>query len=351
MDEKKILNEINEMLPSQLEIIKWFVDSLLENKIELKQTNQEYQKKFMSIKCPECHMNNFKKNGHECGTQKYRCKECGRSFTITSGTILDSSRINYSQLKLVIKGILNIQPIYKIAKDTKLSSRQIYNLEIRIFSILNNIYNDIKLKNVIQVDEKYFRISFKGTKTEKMPRKSRKSGSQNLKCGISNEQVCVIVAIDSCDNIIIKIAGNGPASIDMISSVLDGKIESQSILVTDSKSSYIKFARKNDLILKQIPNGEHNVEDVYNLGELNELMSEIETYVNYIKRGISTRHLQQHLDFIKFRKTLKYTIDYLEQNEEMYKDSIIYNTNLKCRGICKTSMPIDVYSIYGTKFE
>ena len=137
----------------------------------------------------------------------------------------------------------------------------------------------------------------------------------------------------------------------MISSGLDGKIESKSILVTDSKSSYIKFAEKNDLILKQIPNGEHSVDDIYNLGELNELMSEIENYVNYIKWGISTRHLQQHLDFIKFRKTLKYTIEYLEQNEEMYKDSIIYNTNLKCRMICKTSMPIDVYSVYGTKFE
>ena len=42
----------------------------------------------------------------------------------------------------------------------------------------------MKLKGIVQVDEKYFRISFKGTKHEKMPRKTRHSGSQDLKIGI-----------------------------------------------------------------------------------------------------------------------------------------------------------------------
>ncbi len=47
-------------------------------------------------------------------------------------------------------------------------------------------------------------------------------------------------------------------------------------------------------------------------------MSEIENYVSHVKRGISTRHLSQHLDFIKYRKILNYTYEYLDRNIETY---------------------------------
>ena len=75
-------------------------------------------------------------------------------------------------------------------------------------------------------------------------------------------------------------------------------------------------------------------------------MYEVETYVNYIKRGISTRHLQQHLNFIRYRKILKYTLDYLERNKKMYKDSIMLISYMKCKQICKSALPVDISAIY-----
>lgn len=213
---------------------------------------------------------------------------------------------------------------------------------MRIFSIVDDIYKNVKLKEIVQIDEKYFRVSFKGTKKDKMPRPSRKSGSKNLTPGISKDQVCVIVAVDSYDTIIIKVAGTGPASTKMIDETLKEKIESDSILVIDSKSSYIEFAKNNNFELKQIPVSGHNVEGIYNLGELNSLMSEIETYITHEKRGVSTKHLQQHLNFIKYKKYLKYTFEYLEHNEEMLKEIVIINNDIKCNEISKIELPFDL---------
>ena len=45
-------------------------------------------------------------------------------FLITSKTILDNSKIKYSQLKCLIKGILDIKPIYKIALELRLPKTQ-----------------------------------------------------------------------------------------------------------------------------------------------------------------------------------------------------------------------------------
>lgn len=147
-----------------------------------------------------------------------------------------------------------------------------------------------------------------------MPITSRKSGVDDLTPGISKEQVCVIIAIDSSDRIIAKVAGNGPVTTEMIEKTLGGRIKMGSILVTDSKQGYRKFAKNNKLKLKQIPAKKHIFNNKYNIAELNELMSELEIYLQNFK-GISTRHLQQYINLFVYRKHLKYTIEYIMQSK------------------------------------
>ena len=124
-----------------------------------------------------------------------------------------------------------------------------------------------------------------------MPRDIRHSGLQNIKIGISDELICIVVAIDESNNTIIKVVGSS-ASSNMIEKALGVKICKNSILVTDSKNSYIKFAKDNNLILKQIPDGKYSVDGKYNLSEINELILEIENYITYSKKGISSKYLQ-----------------------------------------------------------
>ena len=173
-----------------------------------------------------------------------------------------------------------------------------------------------------------------------MPRPSRYNGNTDLTSGISNDQVCIIVAVDSNDTIVIKVVGNGNASTDMITKALENKIEKGAIIVTDSKNSYEKFAKDNKLELIQIPSGMHKIDD-YTINDVNEIIGEIENYLN-LKRGISTRHLQHHMNFIRYRKIIKYTIEYLEINEKMYIDTIMLKTKLKSNDVYSTKQPIDI---------
>lgn len=337
---------LEQLLPDELEKIIKFINSLFDNKINDRLTNQEYQKNNMEIKCPFCNSFNFKKNGHKNGTQRYYCKNCNKFFSITTNTILNYAKVTYWQLKEIIKCILDNKPILEICEQVQMSSTQVYYIEIKIFKALEITHKNIKLKGIVEADEKYFRISFKGTKAENMPRKSKHSGSQNLKIGINKELACVLVAIDETDNIIIEVVGNGPASTNMIEKGLGGKIEEGSILVTDSKSSYINFAKNNNLILKQIPDGKYTVEGNYNLSNVNQLILELENYINHVKKGVSTKHLQQYCNYNKYRKILKYTIEYLERNEKMYEDSIILYSNLSNIEVCEMELPFDITGIF-----
>lgn len=334
------------LLPDELEKIKKLVEHLLNYKMNDRITNQEYQKEILDINCPKCNTKNYKKNGHKNGTQRYYCKECYKSFSITTNTILRYTKINYYQLKLFIKCILEFKSIVEISHEIGMSQTQTYYFEIKLFSALEAVYSDQKLKGIVQADEKYFRISFKGIKHKDMPRAPRHNGSQNLKVGINKELACVVFAIDENDNIIIKVAGNGPATTEMIDTALNDKIEEGSILITDSKKVYIKYALDNKLILKQIPNGEHTVENIYNLNELNELILELESYITYNKKGVSTKHLQQYCNFIKYRKILKYTYEYLDRNNEMYMEAIGLFSTLTNTQICKCELPFNLEGIF-----
>ena len=158
------------------------------------------------------------------------------------------------------------------------------------------------------------------------------------------------MAIDDKDNIYIKVVGLGPLSTDEIENNFSDYIESGNVLITDSKSSYIKFANNHKLILKQIPKDKHTTDDNYHLGELNSLMSELDILLSKC-RELSTRHLQEYLNLFRFRKILKYTIKYLKQNKEMYNYSLLQESNIKNKDICERNMPVDVSENNNMSFE
>lgn len=336
----EIENKIKELIPPKLKEIKNVIDYLLEVETNDKKTNLKYLDKNKFF-CPNNTNHNIKKNGTKNGVQRYWCHDCKQSFSITNKSIINHSSLSYNQLKMILKCMYNFKSIKEMALEVGISETSVYEIEIKIFDAFEYSQKNIILKDVIQVDEKYFRTSFKGYKKDNMPRPSRYNGVSNLTSGISKDQVCVIVATDSYDNLIIKVVGNGAVSTNMIELALKGKVQSGSVLVTDSKSSYQKFAKDNNLILKQIPTNKHKI-DNYTVNDVNEIMTEIENYQR-LKRGLSSRHLQHHMNFIQYRKKIKYTIEYLEINEKMYSDIVVYfPTNLKSKKVYSTEMPFDI---------
>ena len=342
-------DEFKNLLPDELETIKNIIDTITGEIVNLRITNLKYQLKNTNILCPNCESQWIVKNGFKNGTQRYKCKICNKLFSISTNTLTSNLKLSYNQLLNFMMCLLNYNTINETSKLVGLSIRETYNIRIKVLSILSN-YSNQKLHGVVQCDEKYIRLSFKGTRKDKMPRESKRNGFDNRTSGISNDQVCVLMAIDSYDNLFVKVVGLGPLSTAELEGNFANMIEENSILVTDSKTAYIKFAQNHNLILKQIPTGMHITEDGYHLGELDSLMSEFDILL-LKSRGLSTRHLQDYLELFKFRKILRYTIDYLNQNKEMYGFSLLQHTKLRTRDVCTKDMPVDIGKKYDKNFK
>jgi len=333
-------NQISNLSLQELENVKTLVNTLLDTKANKKQTNIEFLQENKIIVCPKNRDHRIKRNGLKNGIQRFWCHGCKHGFSLTNNSITNSSSISYSQIKTLLKCMYDYKSVKEIAFETGLHKTSVFELEIRIFDALEQVSNNLKLKEVVQIDEKYIRTSFKGTRAKNMPRPSRYNGNSDLISGISEDQVCIVVAIDTYDTIIIKVVGNGNASTDMISKALKNKIEEGSVIVTDCKNSYEKFAENNKLKLIQIPSKKHKIDD-YTINDVNEIMNEIEIYLKQ-KRGISTRHLQHHMNFIRYKKIIKYTIEYMEINKKMYIDVITLKTRIKSNDVYSTEQPIDI---------
>lgn len=210
-------DEFKNLLPDELENIKNIIEIVTKEVINLRMTNLKYQLKNTNILCPFCESQLIVKNGSKNGTQRYKCKTCNKFFSISSNTLTNNLRLSYNQLLNFMKCLLNYNTINETSKLVGISARETYNIRIKILSILS-YYSNEKLHGIVQCDDKYIRLSFKGTRKDKMPRESRRNGFDNRTSGISNDQVCVLMAIDSYDNIFIKILGLGPLNTEELES-------------------------------------------------------------------------------------------------------------------------------------
>lgn len=280
---EEIENYLKHLLPSELEKIEKFIENVFNIKINQRFTNLEYLKKIKIVACPVDENHHIKKNGHQDGNQRYFCHDCHSSFSLTYNSILNHSHLTYDELIKLMKCMYDFKSIKETALELGMSETGIFELQTKLFILLDEINSNTILKGNVQIDEMYEATSFKGFPKNKMPRKSRHNGTSHRISGISNDQVCTIVEINENDNMIIKVAGNGPASTEMISNVLKGQIAENSVVVTDSKSSYIDFCEKENLKLVQIPSGEHKCGD-YHINDVNELITEITNYISKKKK-------------------------------------------------------------------
>jgi len=152
--------------------------------------------------------------------------------------------------------------------------------------------NKIELSGVIEADETFFRVSYKGSKP--VDRCSRRRGGECSKRGLSREQVCVPCAIErETKSSIAIIGGLGKTSQKFIEKVFAGKIKEKSILCTDKEKSYIKFSKSHELEhirFESVKSKKH----IYHIQHINSYHSRLKRFMEIFK-GVSTKHLNNYL--------------------------------------------------------
>lgn len=294
--------------------------------------------------CPCCGTI-MSRNGHSPnGTQKYICSYCGETNSSTSNTVTYHSKKTFAVWRDVIDCMIDNLSIRKIAKKIGINRNTVFSIRHKVFNALSTFLDSKKLSGEIEGDEQYKSINLKGMKEENMPRYSKKRKSSGLS-GISHHKVCLATLFDSFDWLRIKVADLGPITNEMLEITMGDFIEENSLLITDSKTSYIKFCENHNLKLEQIPSGFHSTENGYNIQELNGIHSQLNSWLsNY--RGVSTKHLQGYLDWLSYIFILSKRYEYNKMKTEIYHDLIINSKYIKSLEIFSKEFPINLKDAY-----
>lgn len=247
--------------------------------------------------CPHCHHDKYIKVGKVRGVQRFKCKSCERTFGLNTNTVIHKTQKPLYMWERYVELMFNGFSIHKIAKELNIAVTTAFYWRHKILSALKKATKS-NLGGIIEADETYFPLSFKGQKKD-LPRKPHKRGGQIRKAGTSKEQVCVLTAIDRDKNDWMKPVCLGNLSKEYLEGDFAKAIPSDSVLVTDKHRSYQNFATNREmtherLYSRQPPRG------AYHLQNVNALHSQLKRFMRPFN-GVATKYLDNYLAFWQWR--------------------------------------------------
>ena len=254
--------------------------------------------------CPHCGHSKYVKFGTDKGAKRYRCKSCRKSFTEFSGTWLAGlHRKDKIEAYLVL--MIEEKSLDKIKEELGINKKTAFDWRHKILSSLKNIDKDT-FSGITESDETFLLFSEKGKRT--LTRKGKKRGGKAKKKGISNEQVAIIATADRAGQQDLSVATIGRLKKVDIEKSIGNRISDKTILCSDSHVSFKGFAIDNAIEhhtiradLKQF------VKDgIYHVQHVNSIHNRLKKWINQQFWGVSTKYLQQYLNWFRIKEMLKY---------------------------------------------
>lgn len=213
--------------------------------------------------------------------------------TPLSGTHYPSKWMEY--FKMMVEGYT----LPKITDVLKIHISTAFYWRHKILNALRSLGHDT-LKGIVESDETYFLESHKGKK-DISHRKARKRGGAATKRGISNEQICVLVAQDRNGQVISEMAGTGRIKSTEIDRVLGQFIDNNALLCSDNATNYKKFAAEKGLKheIVNIRKGIYVKKSIYHIQHVNAYHTQLKKFMQRFQ-GVATKYLDNYLFWFKY---------------------------------------------------
>ena len=302
-------------------------------------------------RCPRCGSASFVKNGKDAkGRQRYLCKECGHTFSRATDAFLSHSKASGRKWSEFIDYEITGMPLKEESHYLGLSAHSCFRMRHKLYRAASEIAEaSTKLGGTMQPDASYRKINLKGTKPWNMPRPGKKRGGGAAYSGISRRKVCIIGAVDSRDNMFLKIAGLGVESKEKYLQCTD-YMDGVEAIVSDSKAcishvANVLEAGHDKIIPPPDPMLKNYVSPLGNaLGDVNELDSGISKIIART-HGVSTRYLQSYLDFYCYVKQMRYKIGRSRLCEAVF-DSVKRKKPHSEKWLAAMELPISLKEAY-----
>ena len=119
------------------------------------------------VECPYCKSRRVKKNGtttrNGVSLQRYKCNDCGRTFTVLTGTIFEGRKLSLGEMFYIIKNFPKWS-INEIAAQLGLDYDDVHSFIMDVMSVADGEISLEKLAVTIEIDEVYVNSGEKGKK-------------------------------------------------------------------------------------------------------------------------------------------------------------------------------------------
>lgn len=178
--------------------------------------------------CRHCGSTKFKKNGlTDYGLQKYKCSDCGRTFTVTTGTIFQDHKISISEWIEYLLNIFGYSSLNLNSKTNKNAETTSKYWLAKVFLLLKDCQNTNILAGDVQIDETYYSV----IKNEIVTKDGKKLR------GLSRNKYCIGIGCDS-NNVYCFLEGKAKTSETKTLKAFKDHIKAGSHLVHDDEKSH-----------------------------------------------------------------------------------------------------------------
>ena len=286
---------IKKLSPQQKSQLRKALNLEFNDSLELKLNNDSPNK------CPHCGSTEIRSGGKARGIQRFKCKECRKTFGANNKTPFFYSKKSMETwnhyLDLMFNGYR--MSVRDIAKASGIDKNTAFAWRHKILHALKHVMDE-PLNGIVEADETYFRLSYKGKKKD-MPRPPRKRGKPVMKRGISKEQVCVLTAIDRTKQTMMEPVCLGRITTRHVEAALGPHIAPDSMLVTDGHAAYPDFARRNGMTHHALDSRVSADNRSIHLQNVNSLHSQVKRFMKPFN-GVATKYLDNYMAFYRWTK-------------------------------------------------
>lgn len=246
--------------------------------------------------CPYCSSTKAIRYGHKCGKQRFRCKQCGRTFVTTTHTIMSQSHFSEAVWQEVISDTVHGNAIDHSAKKLGINHRTVFDMRHKILLALQELPETahILLDGVSELDETFVLDCYKGKPlADTAGRKARKHGAKAQKRGISNEYVCICTGIERKGDAYAATANRAKPDAGELTGLFAEHIARGTLVLCDGLKSYHSLPAATGCTVKDCHGLTEEERSFFNLNTVNGFHSFIKHRYEFY-RGVATKFLNRY---------------------------------------------------------
>ncbi|GGB87899.1 IS1595 family transposase [Pseudoduganella buxea] len=245
-------------------------------------------------RCPHCDGDKLYRHGILRGLQRYRCRQCRRSFNALTDTPLAFIRLREKWLPF-LQCMLGSMTVRAAAETTGIHRNTSFRWRHRFLAMAKDD-RPKPLSGIVEADETYLPESQKGSRH--MTRPARRRGGHAEKRGIGGELDCILVARDRQGRVCDFVPGRGPVTAAQLQQHLLPVLDKAVLLATDAATAYRDFAKDHGIAHRAVNlrQGERVLGEIH-VQNVNHYHAVFKTWLIRF-HGVASRYLPHYLGWI-----------------------------------------------------